>query len=88
MILARTGAGPLDGGIALPGGLYQASKGRALAENTRLSRSRNDRIRRTLDWAEWVTGSIGCARSTERSVLLHTESRQNGSRMLSKRRRG
>jgi hypothetical protein len=45
-VLVRTGAGPLDGDIALPGGLYQAGKGRALAENTRLSRSRNDRIRR------------------------------------------
>ena len=47
----------MDGDIALPGGLYQAGKGRALAENTRLSRSRNDRIRRTLDWAElgdWI----------------------------------
>ncbi len=56
-VLARTGAGPLDGDVALPGGLYQAGKGRALAENTRLSRSRNDRIRRTLDWAElgdWI----------------------------------
>ena len=55
--LARTGAGPLDGDIALPGGLYQASKGRALAENTRPSRSRGGRIRRTLDWAElgdWI----------------------------------
>lgn len=29
-VLARAGAGPLDGDIALPGGLYQASKGRAL----------------------------------------------------------
>ena len=56
-VLARTGVGPLDGDIALPGGLYQAGKGRALAENTRPSRSRNDRIRRTLDWAElgdWI----------------------------------
>ena len=56
-VLARTGAGPLDSDIALPGGLYQAGKGRALAENTRLSRSRNDRIRRTLDWTElgdWI----------------------------------
>jgi hypothetical protein len=55
--LARTGAGPLDGDIALPGGLYQASKGRGLAENTRPSRSRGGRIRRTLDFAElgdWI----------------------------------
>lgn len=56
-VLARAGAGPLDGDVPLPGGLYQASKGRALAENTRPSRSRGDRIRRTLDWAElgdWI----------------------------------
>ncbi|HEV2372367.1 MAG TPA: Fic family protein [Streptosporangiaceae bacterium] len=55
--LVRTGAGPQEGDIALPGGLYQASKGRSLAENTRPSRSRNGRVRRTLDWAElgdWV----------------------------------
>src|SRR5260370_37972877 len=30
-VTARTGAGPLGGDIPLPGGLYQASKGRALA---------------------------------------------------------
>jgi hypothetical protein len=56
-VTARTGAGPLDGDIALPGGLYQAGKGRALAENTRPSRSRGGRPRRTLDLAElsdWV----------------------------------
>jgi hypothetical protein len=56
-VVARTGAGPLDGDISLPGGLYQASKGRALAENTRPSRSRDGRVRRTLDAAElgdWV----------------------------------
>ena len=56
-VLARDGAGPLEGDVALPGGLYQASKGRALAENTRPSRSRVGRIRRTLDWAElgdWI----------------------------------
>ena len=55
--LARAGAGPLAGDVALPGGLYQASKGRALAENTKPSRSRAGRIRRTLDWAElgdWI----------------------------------
>ena len=54
---ARAGTGPLDGDVALPGGLYQASKGRALAENTKPSRSRAGRIRRTLDWAElgdWI----------------------------------
>ena len=56
-VIARPGAGPLDGDIALPGGLYQASKGRALAENARPSRSRDGRARRTLDAAElgdWV----------------------------------
>jgi hypothetical protein len=56
-VLARPGAGPLDGDIALPGGLYQAGKGRALAENTRPSRSRNGGTRRTLDTAElgdWI----------------------------------
>lgn len=56
-VLARAGVGPLDDDIALPGGLYQASKGRALAENTRPSRSRNGHVRRTLDEGElgdWV----------------------------------
>jgi len=56
-VTARPGAGPLDGDIPLPGGLYQASKGRALAENTRPSRSRDGRARRTLDAVElgdWV----------------------------------
>ena len=56
-VLARPGAGPLDGDVLLPGGLYQASKPRALAENTRPSRTRDGRIRRTLDWAElggWI----------------------------------
>jgi len=46
-----------DGDVQLPGGLYQASKPRALAENTRPSRSRGGRARRTLDWAElgdWI----------------------------------
>lgn len=36
-VSARRGAGPLDSDAQLPGGLYQASKGRALAENTRAS---------------------------------------------------
>jgi hypothetical protein len=56
-VTARPGAGPLDGDIALPGGLYQASKGRALAENARPSRSRDGSARRTLDAAElgdWI----------------------------------
>ena len=56
-VTARPGAGPLEGDISLPGGLHQASKGRALAENARPSRSRDGRVRRTLDAAElgdWV----------------------------------
>jgi hypothetical protein len=56
-VTARAGAGPLDGDIPLPGGLYQAGKGRALAENSRPSRTRAGRARRTLDPAElgdWV----------------------------------
>jgi hypothetical protein len=59
MMLARAGAGPLDDDIALPGGLYQASKGRALAENTRPSRSRSGHIRRTLDEADLLTQVTG-----------------------------
>jgi hypothetical protein len=39
-VLARRGAGPLDGDLALPGGLWQASRARALAENKRPSRAR------------------------------------------------
>ncbi len=56
-VTARSGAGPVDGDIPLPGGLYQASKGRALAENTRPSRSRGPRVRRTLtevELGDWV----------------------------------
>lgn len=56
-VTARPGAGPLDGDIPLSGGLHQASKGRGLAENVRPSRSRDGRVRRTLDAAElgdWV----------------------------------
>lgn len=57
LVTARPGAGPLKGDIPLPGGLYMASKGRGLAENTRPSRSRTGRVRRTLDEAElgdWI----------------------------------
>ena len=56
-VTARPGAPPLDGDIPLPGGLHQAGKGRALAENARRTRSRDGRVRRTLDAAElgdWV----------------------------------
>jgi hypothetical protein len=38
-VLARTGAGPLDADIALPGGLFQASKAHALAEIRTVSRA-------------------------------------------------
>ncbi len=54
---ARRGAGALDGDIALPGGLHLASRGRALAENSRPTRSRDGKPRRTLDSAElgeWI----------------------------------
>lgn len=57
IVIARPGAGPLEGDIPLPGGLYQASKGRTLVENTRPSRARNGRPRRTLDadeLADWI----------------------------------
>jgi hypothetical protein len=57
LVTARPGAGPLKGDIPLPGGLYMASKARGLAENTRPSRSRAGRVRRTLDEAElgdWI----------------------------------
>jgi len=56
-VTARPGAGPLAEDIPLPGGLYQASRGRALAENARPSRSRAGRARRTLNAAElgdWI----------------------------------
>jgi Fic/DOC family len=57
VLAARSGAGPLDDDIALPGGLFQASRGRALVENCRRSRSRDGRPRRTLDddeLASWI----------------------------------
>ena len=57
-ITARHGAGPLPGDTRLPGGLHLASKGRALAENSRLSRTpRSGGQPRTLDnveLADWV----------------------------------
>jgi hypothetical protein len=56
-VTARPGAGPLDGDIPLPGGLYQASRGRAMAENARPARSRAGRAPRTLNAAElgdWI----------------------------------
>ena len=56
-VSARPGAGPLSDDVALPGGLFQASRPRGLAENTRPSRSRAGRPARTLsddEIAEWV----------------------------------
>ena len=55
--LARRGAGPLNDDVAMPGGLFQAARGRGLAENTRASRRRGERPRRTLDdseLADWI----------------------------------
>ena len=59
IVSARTGAGPLDGDIALPGGLHLAATARALAENARASRSRAGNVRRTFDATElgaWIDG--------------------------------
>jgi fido (protein-threonine AMPylation protein) len=70
-VLARRGAGPLDGDLHLPGGLWQASRARALAENMRPSRSRGGRPRRTLDdheidaWIERLCRLEGETRLTE-----------------------
>jgi fido (protein-threonine AMPylation protein) len=70
-VLARRGAGPLDGDLQLPGGLWQASRARALAENMRPSRSRGGRPRRTLDdheidaWIERLCRLDGEERLTE-----------------------
>lgn len=70
-ILARRGAGPLDGDLRLPGGLWQPSRARALAENMRPSRSRGGRPRRTLDdheidaWIERLCRLEGEERLTE-----------------------
>jgi hypothetical protein len=78
-VTARPGAGPLDGDIPLPGGLYQASKGRALAENARPSRSRDGLVRRTLeatelgDWVDrlcQVDGSQRLARYREQAEQI------------------
>jgi len=56
-VLARRGVGPLTGDIPLPGGLFLASKGRALAENARPTRARAGREPRgltTTELADWV----------------------------------
>ena len=57
LVLAREGAGPLTGDVALPGGLYQASRARALAENTLHTRAVRNRPSRTFkddELADWV----------------------------------
>lgn len=70
-VIARRGAGPLDGDLQLPGGLWQASRARALAENMQPSRSRGGRPRRTLDdheidaWIERLCRLEGEERLTE-----------------------
>jgi len=70
-VLTRRGAGPLDGDLQLPDGLWQASRARALAENMRPSRSRGGRPRRTLDdheidaWIERLCRLEGEERLTE-----------------------
>jgi fido (protein-threonine AMPylation protein) len=70
-VLARRGAGPLDGDVQLPGGLWQASRARGLVENIRRSRSRGGRPRRTLDdheidaWIERLCRLEGEERLTE-----------------------
>ncbi len=70
-VLSRRGVGPLDSDLQLPGGLWQASRARALAENMRPSRSRGSRPRRTLDdheidaWIERLCRLEGEERLTE-----------------------
>lgn len=65
LVVARTGAGPLDGDIELPDGLHLASRGRALAENAQPSRAVRDRPRRTLTdieldtWLDRIVGTDG-----------------------------
>lgn len=56
-VRARSGAGPVEGDAPLPDGLWQASKGRALVENTRPSRARGGRAARTLtetELGDWI----------------------------------
>ncbi len=49
---ARLGAGPVDGDTPLPGGLHLASRGRALLDNLRPTRSRSGKPRATLSPSE------------------------------------
>lgn len=82
-VLARRGAGPVDGDLALPGGLHQASRPRALAENMRRSRTRNGRPRRTLDAVEldaWVE-RLCRLDGEERLVEYRQRAEQLGSRL-------
>lgn len=56
-VIARKGAGPQEGDIALPGGMFQASRGRSLAENTLPSRAVLNRPSRTFnddELADWI----------------------------------
>jgi len=68
-VRARTGAGPQPGDVAYPGGLYLASKPRALAENCAPSRARSGQ-RRTLDeeelgdWIDFLAQNEGVVRLT------------------------
>jgi hypothetical protein len=57
MVSVRAGAPPLPDDVRLPGGLVLASRARALAENSRLSRGRGGMTPRTLNDAElgdWI----------------------------------
>jgi hypothetical protein len=78
-IRARTGAPPQPDDIRLPSGLYFASTGRALAENSLSSRARGGRGRRTLDERElgdWIDhlcrrdGEAGLIRAREQAEAL------------------
>jgi hypothetical protein len=56
-IVSRRGPGPVEGDIALGGGVHLASRPRALLDNTRASRQRADRPTATLshpELADWV----------------------------------
>ncbi|MCL2780050.1 MAG: Fic family protein [Actinomycetia bacterium] len=57
LIRARSGAGPQPGDIELPGGLHQAGKARALAENARPTRARDGQLSAGLtdtELADWI----------------------------------
>ena len=56
-VVVRSGLRPQPGDIPLPGGLFQASRQRALLENTIQSRNTRYHVRRTLDQGEldsWI----------------------------------